>query len=150
MMQHLVKIALACVFTAGLGTAQAADYNFKPGLWETTTVTEMKGMPKGMPGMPGNQRHTERHCVRESDIDFVPKAGKPQNDCKMTQHRVSRNKMRWTVRCNHQGVISEGKGEVVFSGTSNHGTFEMTMNGSPMGPMVMKHTFTSKRIGDCK
>ena len=138
------------LFVMFASIAFAADYNFKPGLWETTTTMEMKNRPAGMPGMPGMQAHTERHCVRESDSEVMPESVGPKDRCKVKHQRVSRNKMLWTVRCDNEGVISEGKGEVVYSGTTSKGNFEMTMNGGPMGPMVMKHTFTSRRIGDCK
>ena len=146
---HLLTVIASLLLTAA-GPAQAEDYNFRPGLWETTTTVQMKGMPEGMPGMPGNTSHTERHCVRKSDKPFKPESGQPQNQCKVKHERISASKMRWTVNCNNQGMISKGEGEMEYHGDKGAGHFTMTMTGGHMGPMEMKHSFTSRRIGDCK
>ncbi len=146
-MKRMFSLIMLISLFGFLATTHAADYNFQPGLWETTTTTEMKNMPAGMPSMAP---HTSRHCVRKSDTEFVPDPGGPQNNCKVNHERVSKSKIRWTVRCDNRGVISEGKGEAVYSGNTSRGHFTMTMNGGPTGSMVMKHTFTSRRVGDCK
>lgn len=144
-------IAISTCLLFGWGSVTfAADYNFKPGLWETTTTMEMKGMPGGMSGIPGMGPRTERHCIRNSDTEFIPKTGKSMDRCKVKHKRVSRNKLRWSVTCDNDGMISRGKGEVVYSNNSSSGHFEMTINSGRAGPMVMKSTFKSRRVGACK
>jgi hypothetical protein len=139
-------IAAACItLLFATAPAHAAGPGFTPGLWETTTTMELQGAPAGMPGM-GPQTH--RECVTAKDVDHIPQ--KVEKNCTVNQKQKNANTMTWTVACNHGGMTSSGKGEATTQGDTSHGFFEMTMDGGPHGPMVMKTSFKSKRVGACK
>lgn len=139
-----VTIFLALGILA-LPVAHADAPKMKPGLWETTVTMEMVGAPAGMPAMPPQ---TERRCVRASDLDeFVPQSG--AGECDVKKHRKNASTMTWTVKCNQDGMVSTGHGQSTVSGDTNNGFFEITMTGGQQGPITMKSTFQSRRLGGC-
>jgi len=144
-MRIAITVLLAAVLGQTATAARAEGPAFKPGLWETTVTTEMQGMPIGMPGM-GPQTH--RECVTEKDVNYNPQP-KQNEHCKVDQKQKNANTMSWTIQCTHQGRVSSGRGEATTNGDSSSGFFEMNMDGGPMGMMVMKSKFTSKRVGNC-
>jgi len=144
-----MRIAIAILAAAVLGqtatAARAEGPAFNPGLWETTTTMEVQGAPAGMPAMPPR---TERHCVTSKEINQAPQPGMDKS-CKVEQKQKDANTMTWTMQCDNQGRVSKGHGESTTMGDSGHGFFEMTMDGGPHGPMVMRTNFKSKRVGAC-
>ena len=145
-MRTLHTLLFIAVIALAVATgARAAEPAFNPGLWETTITMEMKGGPKGVHAMPPK---TERHCIKTKSIDHVPKPGMDKS-CKVDQKQKGANTMTWTMQCENQGRVSKGYGESTTDGDSGHGFFEMTMDGGPSGPMVMRTNFKSKRVGEC-
>ena len=131
------------VFVAPLTHAEAPKMN--PGLWETTINTEMVGAPAGMPAMPA---HTERRCVQKGDLDdSIPQQG--AGNCDVKKHQKDANTMAWTVKCTQQHMVSTGHGQTTIKGDTSTGFFEITMIGGPRGPVTMKTTFESHRLGGC-
>jgi len=147
-MNRYPKIAIKAVLGIGvfaIAAAHADAPKIKPGLWETTVTVKMVGAPAGMPTMPPQ---TERRCVRASDLDdFVPQSG--AGECDVKKHQKNANTMAWTVKCNQDGMVSTGHGESTVKGDTNNGFFEITMSGGKQGPMTMRSTFKSKRLGGC-
>jgi hypothetical protein len=147
-MHRIRKILITTVLVSAvlaLPAAHAEAPKMKPGLWETTVTVEMVGAPAGMPTMPPQ---TERRCVRASDLDeFVPQSGAGKCDVKKQQKNA--NTMTWTVKCSQDGMVSTGHGQSTVSGDTNDGFFEITMSGGKQGPMTMRSTFTSHRLGGC-
>ena len=144
-LRNIVVLTGLLLLTTTHLTAFAGSNKIKPGLWETTIAVKMIDGPAGMPAMPP---HTERRCVKANDLDELtpePGAGK----CDVKKHQKSANTMSWTVKCNQNGMVSTGHGESTFSDNSNKGFFEVKMTGGHMGPMKMKTTFESHRLGGC-
>ena len=141
-----IVIATTLVTTLFAATAAWAEKpKIKPGLWETTVNVEMVGAPAGMPTMPAQ---TERRCVRESDLDeFVPQQG--SGNCDVKKKQKDANTMTWTVKCTQNGMVSTGHGQSTVNGDTNNGFFEITMTGGPHGPVTMRSTFSSRRLGGC-
>ena len=147
-MNRNLSTAVGIVFALGVFASPMANAEapkIKPGLWETTINVEMVGAPAGMPTMPAQ---TERRCVRESDLDeFVPQQG--SGDCDVKKKQKDANTMTWTVKCTQNGMVSTGHGQSTVKGDTNNGFFEITMSGGPHGPVTMRSSFTSRRLGGC-
>ncbi len=61
---------IAATFVIGLASTHiyAGEYNFKPGLWETTTTMELKGVPANMAAMMKVPPQTEQECIKSTDL----------------------------------------------------------------------------------
>jgi hypothetical protein len=128
MVKHVVggvALVLGCV--ASLAWAAPGEY------WEITNKVEMQGM--SMPGM------TQKVCM--------PKGGEkdPRNsadkDCQMTDMKASGNKSSWKMRCDKNGEVMTGSGEMTTSSDRTEGTINITTAKS--GSMTM--SFVNKRLG---
>ena len=122
----------------------AGEYDFKPGLWETTSKMKVTGVPKQMAAMMATAPMTEQHCMTEKELFMNTDDG-----CKYDKKRVSSKKLKVTMACNTPNGIDKGRGEVNFNGKKVTGWFEMNSRG-PSGPMKMKNTFTARYLGACK
>ena len=117
----------------------AATPAMKEGLWEMTTTTVMPGMPFQIPPV------TVNHCyTREELKDQQNYAPKQDDNCKMTESKLSGNKFTWKVVCTGKSK-GTGEGEIVYKGTSYEG--KMTFNSEGM---KMTSRYQAKRIGDCQ
>lgn len=125
--------------------SQAGDYNFVPGLWETTTTSEIKGVPPEIAAMMKQPPRTQQSCVTEDDLKFG--AG---DECQYENKRLSASKLRVDVSCATPVGVTKGMGEVNLKGKTAAGWFEMTVPEGPMGPMTMKSVFNAKYVGACK
>jgi hypothetical protein len=123
----------------------ADDYDFTPGLWESTVTMEFKGIPEQMAAMLKMPMKTELKCAAKEDF-----AVKPDDKCRYEKTRVSKNKMKINITCNTEEGVTKGTGEINFKSKSSSGWIEMSVNNGPMGPMTMKSTFNSKYMGACK
>lgn len=142
MKYHVAKLALFILGTVSIA-AYAGEYDFKPGLWETTSKMEVTGMPKEMAAMMPTSPITEQNCMSENDILF-----NSDKECKYDKKKISSKKIQFDMTCNTPNGEEKGKGEINFNDTRVNGWFEMTTRG-PMGPMKMKSTFTAKYVGAC-
>jgi len=125
--------------------AYAGEYNFKPGLWETTTKIKVEGVPKEMAAMMVPAAPiVETGCMTEKDIIF-----NSDGECKYDVNRISSKKVSMKIACSTPNGVEKGKGEINFNGKRLNGSFEMNSRG-PSGPMKMKNIFTAKYVGTCK
>lgn len=123
----------------------AGEYDFKPGLWETTMTMEIKGIPAQLAEMMKMPTQTRQECVQESDLMF-----KTDDECKFNRKRISANKMLVTIACKTPEGITKGAGEINFYGDKSTGWFEMNVPQGPAGPMTMKSLYQAKYLGACK
>jgi len=135
-MKKILTAALV-MLTIVWTTVAFADPNMQDGLWEITTVVEMKGMPAGM-----MKPMTHTTCLTQKDS--VPE--KPaKSDCKISDMNSSGNTVAWTMTC--PDSISRGK--ITYSGATFEGTTETTMNHGG-DKMQIRNRMKGKRIGACK
>ena len=134
------------VIVLGLASTQiyAGDYNFKPGLWETTTTSEVKGVPAEMAAMMKIPQ-TEQECFNENDLMF-----ESDDECKYDKKRISAEKLLVNIKCTTPEGVIKGTGEVNFTGKKSSGWFEMYAPRGPSGPMKIKSIFNAKFLGACK
>lgn len=137
---------IAAAIVPGLASTQiyAGDYNFTPGLWETTTTMEIKGGTKEMAAMMKIPPQTEQECIKENDFMFAS-----DDECKYEKNRVSAEKLLLKITCTSPEGVTKGTGEVNFNDKTSSGWFEMEVP-RPSGPMKMKSIFNSKYLGACK
>jgi len=125
----------------------AAGSNMKPGLWEITTTMDMPGMPMTMPPM------THTRCYTKNDTEdakkVAPSAPRKDENCELKDHRVTGNKVTWSVQCQGKRAGS-GTGEMVLQGDSYEGTIKMTSVDPRRGEVKMTQHNKGKRVGDCK
>lgn len=128
------------------GIAYSEEWNVNPGMWETTSKMEVKGVPPEMAAMMQRQPMVEKECVKDKNYNF--KMDQDAQGCTFNQKRHSSKKLSWDISCSAESGNAKGKGEANFNGNTVSGWFEMNMQG-PSGPMTMRHTFEGKRIGAC-
>jgi hypothetical protein len=116
-----------------------ADVNMSEGRWEQTTEFEMEGMPFKMPPT------TVTQCVTKQDV--VPRSEKDKN-CKILSQSIKGNTVTWKVRCEERGSVSEGEGEITYSGASYKGSMSMKMTQEGKTQNA-KLKMAGKRIGEC-
>jgi hypothetical protein len=138
---------IVAAIVLGLASTQvcAENYNFKPGLWETTTTMEVKGVPAEMEAMMKMPSQTEQECIKENELIFIS-----DDKCKYEKKRVSAKKLLVNITCTTPEGVIKGTGEVNFNGKTSSGWFEMDVPQGPSGPMKMKSIFNAKYIGACK
>lgn len=144
-MNYLSTIVGATVLGMASIQAHAGDYDFKPGLWKTTTTMEVKGVPAQFAAMMKMPPQTDQECLKESDLMF-----KTDDECKFERKRISANKMLVAIACNTPEGMTKGTGEINFNGEKSTGWFEMNVPRGPTGPMKMKSIYNAKYMGACK
>ena len=131
-MKNLTIVGLACVASAFSPLALSAPGEY----WEVTTKMEIPGMPFAMPAQ------TVKVCIAKGAEKHPP----PNKECEMTDVRVSGNKTFWKVRCNQNGEIMNGSGEMSGNMDQSEGTMHLSgKSGGQNIEMTMKHQ--SKRLG---
>lgn len=117
--------------------AQAAEIDMKPGMWQWTMTTEMKGMPFALPPT------TYSSCTTTEDL--VPKQPKEPKGCKMLENKISGNDVTWKMECNGEGGQALSEGKMTYSGTTAKGEVQVTTQG-----MAMTSKISGLRTGECK
>jgi hypothetical protein len=140
MKPRITIIAIAMTMTialAGMALAGGAP-NMKPGLWEITTQAKMQGMT-----IPPT---TITQCLSKDDM--VPRAGTQakQQNCKVTDVKVSGDTVTWSMRCKGEGGGVESKGSITYHGDRFEGNIITTVGGSGM---TIRSTMTGRRLGEC-
>lgn len=133
-----VSIAVLAISTVG----PAAEPDFQPGQWETRMEISMEGLPIAIPP----QVQTVTTCLTREKA--APDTGDGSSDCKMTEQKFEGNKVTWKVTCTSSQGITEGSGEITYTGATYTGTFTMNM---AMGGQTMRTVtkMQGKRLGDC-
>ena len=132
----------ACVTVAvALSVSALAQSPRRDGRWEVKTEMEMPGMPMKMPAM------TTTQCITTEQADdpqrSVPQGRGAPNNCKVSDYKVTGNKVTWSMKCEGPDAMS-GTGEITYGENTYDGVMKMVREGQTM---TMKHT--GKRLGDC-
>lgn len=128
------NIFLGMLWMGAVGSAFAAGSDE---LWEVSSKMEMKGMPFAMPA------HSSNVCIPKGQEKDPNRSVPNDKNCKMSDVKVSGNKMTWKMQCEGKDAMS-GSGEMTYG----PGTYSGKMNmHSKDGDMVM--AYDGKRIGSC-
>ncbi|MBI3222785.1 MAG: DUF3617 family protein [Nitrosomonadales bacterium] len=128
------NIFLGMLWLGAMGSALAAGSDE---LWEVSSKMEMKGMPFAMPAQSNNV------CIPKGQEKDPNRSVPNDKNCKMSDVKVSGNKMTWKMQCEGKDAMS-GSGEMTYG----PGTYSGKMNmHSKEGDMVM--AYDGKRIGSC-
>lgn len=108
--------------------------------WEVITKTDMAGMPAGM------GETTATICIQKGAEKDPKQLMKQAGDCQVTDVKTSGTRTTWKMRCDRDGDIMTGKGEVVHKTNSYKGV--TTLTGTSDGTAVnMTANYQGKRIG---
>jgi hypothetical protein len=125
----------------GLSVSALAQAPRRDGRWEVKTEMEMPGMPMKMPAM------TTTQCITKEQADdpqrSVPQGRGAPNNCKVSDYKVTGNKVSWSMKCEGPEAMS-GTGEITYGENTYDGVMKMVREGQTM---TMK--YTGKRLGDC-
>ena len=135
----------------------------REGLWELKTTISIPGSPQAIPSQ------TIKHCYTKEEVKNQADGVPTNNDCKVTKHKVTGNKVTWEMVCTGQqkgtmsGETIHGKGTMQSrtKGTINGMTTEThtettygndTMQSrtkSTINGMTTEAQTTGKRLGNC-
>jgi len=124
------------------GLAPAAP-DMKEGLWEVTTLTELKG-PPGMGPIPPT-RLVEKQCLSRNHV--VPGDG-VQKECKVVKQTVSGSKVNWTTRCKYPDGAVVNQGYVTYRHDKFEGVLKMDMDGEE-APVQSTTRMTGRWLSAC-
>jgi len=134
---HAARITMV----VGLSVSALAQAPRRDGRWEVKTEMEMPGMPMKMPAM------TTTQCITREQADdpqrSVPQGRGAPNNCKVSDYKVTGNKVTWSMKCEGPEAMS-GTGEITYGENTYDGVMKMVREGQTM---TMK--YTGKRLGDC-
>jgi len=137
-MKKLLTVLSAVALVAVSGVAVFAASEMREGKWEITSKVEMPGMPMKMAPT------VMTHCYTKEDVkDRKNVVSNKNNDCKVTDMKVSGNKVTWKMKCT-------GKSKGTFSGVTVFGSdyYNSTMNMQSEG-YNMTTKVKARRIGNC-
>jgi Protein of unknown function (DUF3617) len=145
----------AAVLAAAAGVSfalYAQTINLRPGLYEFTSTADLQLPPDVVAKMPPQalamlqKPQVAQHCISQSDVDHVGrqiaqgKPGQPES-CKVTEHSMSGNMVKFTTQCEHNTGHFEGS----FAAESFQGTMVATTD---KGQTVTVR-IAARRVGDC-
>lgn len=141
MMHRTVSLLLGLAFLA-VASAAFAEPNMRDGRWEITSRVEMEGMPMAMPATKYTQ------CITKKDM--VPQKPEKNQDCKITNTKVSGDTVSWSMRCKSKEGTVDSNGKITYKKETFDGTMHTTVNSPGSGKMEMTQHMSGRRIGDCK
>lgn len=113
----LTAIVVALLLGLTSAGGQAAEPNFKEGLWELTLVMEMPGMPMAMPP----QKFTQ--CLTRDGALPTPPEG--FQECRVSRMEVQGSKVVWEWVCDTgEGPATVG-GEMHYQGDKMTGVLKV-------------------------
>ena len=134
----------------------ADNYNFKPGLWETSSSQEIieldappevKKMMQSMFKMPVE---TETECIKSIDFLLDPESDEME-ECNVNMNRVNANKVMLEVSCENANGSSKTVGELILNGDTFTSNLKVEASDNAMKMNVkMKLVGNGTYIGDCK
>ncbi len=127
------------------GTLAFAGVNMHEGLWEITTRMEMQGMPMQMPARQHTQCLTKKNMLKT----MVPKEQDQEDECKVTDTRISGNTVTWIMKCRGRDAMKL-TGKTTYHGDTFEGTITMISNDPEEGQMKIINHMSGKRIGECR
>jgi hypothetical protein len=159
----MIKNVLAVLMIAGVSrAADVTPLNLKPGLWETTTVSERSGMPAIPPDalakMPPEQRArveamtsgkptttTTQSC--RIDKDLHPFTNDNNKSCTQTIVTSTSTKQEAKMECNMKGNSGTGTVTVEAKDSEHVNGLVIMHMGANGRTMDMKVTITAKWLG---
>ena len=137
--EHIMKKNLICLSVlACLSTTTA--YAASGESWEITTTTDMPGMPVAM------GETTTTVCFPKGAEKDPRQLMKQAGECKVTDLKTAGSKTTWKMKCDRDGDVMTGQGEVVHKTGSFKGVTKMS--GTSGGQEVnMTANYQGKRIG---
>ena len=142
----LKRVALAVAIGIFLGgTSALAGVNMHEGLWEITAKMEIEGMPMKMPPRKHTQCLTNKNMLKT----MVPKEQAQEEECKITDQKISGNTVTWTMKCSGKDAM-DVTGKTTYHGDTFEGTMTMISNDPGEGKMKMINHVSGKRLGECK
>jgi len=134
MNRRIVALALVVGWTSVAGAEQGE-------LWEVTQKMEMPGMPMAMPAS------TVKVCLpKGGESDPRQSMRDPQSKCEITDLVAKGDKTTWKVRCDQNGEIMTGSGEVTSSPSAYQGVMHLVGNSGGMAINMTQH-YQGKKIG---
>jgi len=130
-----MKKVLSGMVILGLMSSASAMAAGSDELWEMTTKMSMRGMD--MPAM------THNSCLPKGGA-YKPEKSRQQENCEMTDIKVSGNKTTWKMHCSGKDAM-DGSGEVIRSADKMNGTMKLSMKNGEMTQVI-----SGKRIGSCQ
>ncbi len=108
--------------------------------WQVTTKAEMAGMPMAMP------ETTMTLCLQKGAEKDPKQMMKQDGECKITDMKTAGNHTTWKMRCDRNGDVMNGTGEVTNKTGSYQGVTKLS--GKSEGHDInMTANFNGKRIG---
>lgn len=141
MLIRTVALSLGLAFLV-MASPSFAEPNMQEGTWEITSKAEMEGVPVAMPATKYTQ------CITKKDI--VPQKTEKNQDCKVTNTKVSGDTVSWTVQCKSKEGTTNSIGKITYNKDTFYGTMNTTVNRSDRGMIDMMQRVSGRRIGDCK
>ena len=149
------RAARAAVLAAAAGASfalYAQTMSLRPGLYEFTSTADVQLPPDVAAKMPPQylammqKPHVSQHCISQSDVDHVSREiaqGKPDQpeSCKVTEHSMSGNAVKFTTQCTHHTGHFEG----TFAAESFQGTMVSTTDKG----QTVTAKITARRVGEC-
>ncbi len=132
-------IVFITIFSITSFAFAGSKINMKEGKWEITTKMEISGMPMSMPPM------THTQCLTNKDL--VPQSSQTDQECNITDQKISKDTVTWKVTCKGQGGESKGTGKITYKGDSFNGIIKVT---TVQPKMEMTSQVSGRRIGNCK
>ena len=151
--RSLTTRAALLVAAAGVSFAlYAQTLNLRPGLYEFTSSPDVQLPPDVAAKLPPQalarmqQPRVSQHCITQTDLDHVSQqlAQRGADDgpsCKVTDHSIVGNQVKFTTQCAHGGGH--------FEGTFASDSFQGTMVASGAQGRTVTVRMTARRVGDC-
>ena len=80
---------------------------------------------------------------------MVPKEQTQEEECKITDQKISGNTVTWTMKCSGEDAM-DVNGKTTYNGDTFKGTITMISNDPDEGKMKMINHISGKRVGECK
>lgn len=131
----------------------AQTVNLRPGLYEFQSIADVQLPPDMVAKMPPQalaamqKPHVTQHCITQGDLDHVSqqlaqgKSGNDAQSCKVTDHSIVGDQVKFTTQCAHGGGHFEG----TFASDSFQGV--MVATGAQGRTVTVR--MTAHRVGDC-
>ena len=152
-MTHPITKALLAGLVLVSTQLYSESYDFKPGLWETTSSMEIididapppiEKMMRQMSNMP---TQIEAECI-DSIASIFEADPDDSDECKVTTDRISANKIAVEMLCSGMDGTSKGIGELNLNGKIFTSQLDMIAYRGSI-TMKMKVASTGKYIGAC-
>lgn len=114
--------------------------DIKAGLWEIGIVMEIPDMPGQTP------RIAQQECLTPEKL--LPQLQQQTGECAMTGSAIAGNTATWNMRCQVQGGVIIGNGEIRYGPESFEGAVTLQMQDAP-GILPMASKLDGHYLGPC-